>query len=99
MLTYQVLSLALHSPIFSSRPIESLCPLRSGSSHLRQVLCRRLGHREASRAVTLLSKRRLSIPTRMAAKSVPRGKYMSLEFMALKSAKGRNLAQECSGCD
>ena len=44
---YQAHSLALHSPIFSSRLIENLCPLRSGNSHRRQVLCHRLGHHAA----------------------------------------------------
>jgi len=39
--------LAPHSPISSSRPIENSCPHRSGSSRLRLVLCRRLGHRAA----------------------------------------------------
>ena len=46
-LLYQALSLALHSPIFSSKLIENLCLLRSGNNHRRQVLCRRLGHHVA----------------------------------------------------
>src|SRR5260370_29496656 len=72
-LLYQALSLAPHSPLFSSRPIENLCPLRSGNSHRLQVLCRLLGHHAAERAVTLPSKPHSSIPTHIAAKNVPRG--------------------------
>lgn len=35
----------------------------------------------------------------MAVKNVQQGEYMSPEYTASKSARGRNLAHECNGCD